>query len=1212
MLILLFAPSLAAGSTFSFSVSAPWSDLPYFDHILLFLGPINNKLALDVMHCVAQSFDQIDDRPFLFSIVTSLLPPDAAALLDAEYEIRAHLPRIQMFRELALSINSTSADLIVAGDAPTFECNHTPTDAIIYGFDLQFNQSKTIVYANLHDETTFRFVMSLAGAGFVLRPISSCGGNSTRLRGFGVEVKQQVTNCDFERNTSSTFFEPENMDGQASWLKEKVGRIERIDARTLRNMDARFVTFLRHYPDVPLPEIMKDVANNWPIFTRIISELDPDTESASEDLVKSERVFAINGRHVNHPDIFSFFEILAEESNLRRLFLEKLNLSDDLFRSAVPSEPSYLLDYRSENVIWLNDLETDAKYLGWSSDIRDLTQPRQQLIQVRKNLANVVFYCDPTQPEALFSLFRMKALLDQGLAIRIGLVPYFSLSQPLSRRMAFAFHSLPGSAAVDWLLNGFLYHGINKDAKTLNNITESQWASQFSRIPSRKIEWNAINRLYSPASPVFQKVRKTHEYLRKTGVKLGTAMLNGRPLVGTTDVQGILFQVQAVLLALGRAAMAKGITELSRIDPLEGQLVLSSVDDEFVAKARGIGLAKMSTEMQSYFIDVASDINWSGNGESLWVYFGPGSKVFNLFMSEISAKFAVNPTKLRDFLGVPDNETILIVNGRIYPRVAIDRAKLQSINRWSTDFFSNYTRRHGIETDVGRFVSRCLIVDWAESGVVRSGLPDELFEGSKVVTFESASRELVGVEVAMNPFSSEFERIAGLLFYLDKRRIARLRLVLLPTASITDGLDSYYRSTFESDYATFDLDEDASAFESAIISPSTWVLDVVNTTFQLDSFHSQGRAEVAEFNLTNLMATGSCFVSNRQLPDGVDFVLRDRSEKVVAKSVALVGGGHWELRANPGEFTLDTGFCSSRYSLSPASAVILIHTFATRDLTVVLHAISDSKSEFRAGPIKTLNVFSVVTGSDSEELLRVTILSICNHTTTPLKFWLFEDLPSPRLKGFFASASQKLGFEYEFVFYNWRRTDPQLRKFLFMDCVLPLDVNRVIYIEPGFVVRSDLNELNQVDLNGKLYGFVPFCETGDRFAEHRFWNSSFWTLFLKGRKFFSSAIFVVDLPRFRQANAGEYLRLIHRELSSKPLSVGHVDDDLLNLFQERSPAAELPADWNWCDVWCAEEGIEGAKAVGICSNPISQQRDTEWVAKNLPEWRKWREMADEM
>jgi hypothetical protein len=69
----------------------------------------------------------------------------------------------------------------------------------------------------------------------------------------------------------------------------------------------------------------------------------------------------------------------------------------------------------------------------------------------------------------------------------------------------------------------------------------------------------------------FLTVPKTDEYLRKTGVKLELAMMNGWLLASISDIQENVFQVSAILISLERNRMAKGITELSKFDRLDGQ-----------------------------------------------------------------------------------------------------------------------------------------------------------------------------------------------------------------------------------------------------------------------------------------------------------------------------------------------------------------------------------------------------------------------------------------------------------------------------------------------------------------------------------------------------------------------------------------------------------------------------------------------------------------
>jgi hypothetical protein len=40
-------------------------------------------------------------------------------------------------------------------------------------------------------------------------------------------------------------------------------------------------------------------------------------------------------------------------------------------------------------MVWFNDIETDAMCENWSTDMRDLVQSHEEVIHVRKNLAQL-------------------------------------------------------------------------------------------------------------------------------------------------------------------------------------------------------------------------------------------------------------------------------------------------------------------------------------------------------------------------------------------------------------------------------------------------------------------------------------------------------------------------------------------------------------------------------------------------------------------------------------------------------------------------------------------------------------------------------------------------------------------------------------------------------------------------------------------------------
>lgn len=104
----------------------------------------------------------------------------------------------------------------------------------------------------------------------------------------------------------------------------------------------------------------------------------------------------------------------------------------------------------------------------------------------------------------------------------------------------------------------------------------------------------------------------------------------------------------------------------------------------------------------------------------------------------------------------------------------------------------------------------------------------------------------------------------------------------------------------------------------------------------------------------------------------------------------------------------------------------------------------------------------------------------------------------------------------------------------------------MIYIDADQVVRSDVKELKEMDLDGAPYAYTPFCDSREDMEGFRFWKTGYWASHLHGRKYHISALYVVDLQRFRRIAAGDRLRGQYQGLSQDPNSLSNLDQDLPN------------------------------------------------------------------
>jgi UDP-glucose:glycoprotein glucosyltransferase len=258
-----------------------------------------------------------------------------------------------------------------------------------------------------------------------------------------------------------------------------------------------------------------------------------------------------------------------------------------------------------------------------------------------------------------------------------------------------------------------------------------------------------------------------------------------------------------------------------------------------------------------------------------------------------------------------------------------------------------------------------------------------------------------------------------------------------------------------------------------------------------------------------------------------------------------------------------------------------------------------------------INIFSVASGHLYERMLNIMMLSVMKHTSHTVKFWFIEQFLSPSFKSFLPHMAAEYGFEYEMVTYKWPhwlrgQTEKQREiwgyKILFLDVLFPLDLDKVIFVDADQIVRTDMYELVQFDLEGAPYGFTPMCDSRTEMEGFRFWKTGYWASFLRGRPYHISALYVVDLLKFRQLAAGDRLRQQYHSLSADPNSLSNLDQDLPNNMQFNLEIKSLPQEWLWCETWCSDESLKDAKTIDLCNNPQTKEPKLERARRQVPEW----------
>ena len=449
----------------------------------------------------------------------------------------------------------------------------------------------------------------------------------------------------------------------------------------------------------------------------------------------------------------------------------------------------------------------------------------------------------------------------------------------------------------------------------------------------------------------------------------------------------------------------------------------------------------------------------------------------------------------------------------------------------------------------------------------------------------------------------------------------------------------------------------------ALDVPPAWLVAPKESVHDLDNIKlsalKEGDNVDAIYELEHILIEGhSRDVTVGPPPRGVQLYLGTEKDPLFADTIIMANLGYFQFKANPGYwklqlqpgrssqiFTIDSAG-QSGYNPQPgdSSTDITLMSFQGKTLyprlsrnpgmetedvleestshTSPTHYLNRA-SKFATSLLSTLglapfrpqhadiNIFSVASGHLYERMLNIMMVSVLRHTKHTVKFWFIEQFLSPSFKASLPHLAAHYNFQYELITYKWphwlRAQSEKQReiwgyKILFLDVLFPTSLDKVIFVDADQIVRTDMYDLVTLDLEGAAYGFTPMCDSRTEMEGFRFWKSGYWANFLRGKPYHISALYVVDLIKFREIAAGDRLRQQYHQLSADPGSLSNLDQDLPNHMQHVLPLKSLPQEWLWCETWCSDESLREARTIDLCNNPQTKEPKLSRARRQVPEW----------
>lgn len=518
------------------------------------------------------------------------------------------------------------------------------------------------------------------------------------------------------------------------------------------------------------------------------------------------------------------------------------------------------------------------------------------------------------------------------------------------------------------------------------------------------------------------------------------------------------------------------------------------------------------------------------------------------------------------------------------------------------------------------------------------------------------SDELLDVQIIIDPITEEAQELISYIPLFAKLPNLSLHIHLRPKPAMKElPIKRFYKgliklNPFElNDKIIFSNVPEKTLFNVGLNTPQRWMVAIEEATTDLDNLKldlTNSYSAYGEFILKHILVEGyAIYYDGEEIlsPAGLPIELIG---DVKSDTNIMANFGYFQLKANPGMWELQIKPYtkgSEIYNLPEPIFVGVVELDGTiispifeknwgmesvNLIEPIIGSSSDNESLFSKWylSIKDLfnsyfveekkqadiNIFTVASGHLYERFLGIMIASVMKQTTHSVKFWLIENYMSPNFKKNLPKLAIEYGFQYELIMYNWplwlnsqreRQRTIWGYKILFLDVLFPQDLKKVIFVDSDQIIRTDLKELIDIDLHGAPYGYTPMGDSREEMEGFRFWKTGYWEKFLGDEyNYHISALYVVDLERFRKIAAGDILRHQYQQLSYDPNSLSNLDQDLPNNLQTILPIYSLPQEWLWCETWCSDESLKDAKTIDLCNNPLTKEPKLDRARRQIKEW----------
>ena len=1082
---------------------------------------------------------------------------------------------------------------------------------------------------NCHQNIDFNLLEKLnVKENCVIRPITKNKGKQI-IGGYGMKLKPFKYSMEYGvRNNNENMFKPDftmEMDNTREFLENITDINDMQPSPEL--LRKSFLSFVDEMKSNKI-KTLKDITHNWPITasyvakTKINQDVEDDFNSFQTGIQQGLNSMVMNGRDIpiSTFDPFTFANSMDEEITIQKTLEKEFDLSKPsikfLTKMEIPKQNFVYDIIKDDKVIWLNNIEKDKRYKKWKRNLSSLFGSLNTIPKIRKNIINIVLIIDPSVKKDFDILLDVYKLICKGYAARFGLILSPNLDDAKSIKINRKLSEIKQLLPI-----------LSKLSMYNSSSIEERFKNAYEEITNQK--WDD----FSDSSANF--VQKQSQWIKYTGIYKSSLWINGELYKEYESIDMIKFYAFESIKKLRETIDVHYSGDILDFIFSHNKVVSKKISKIQELPPITINVIKLNQEKQRKLCNLIKTMKYTQEDSefpyvSLWVYIRRNHKIIqnninSYFNKEHNIPIRISYIDNIDYIEpnmlLPkDYDALLIVNGRIFP-INYDFYDFDILFDWvsSSSITSHFVSSR--ELSFNKHINErerkdlCLfwhmtILSFDANNIKRKHFhPNTFYPDNPAVIISENEDSPINIECVLDPFTDSFQKIIGFLAEIEEMNIADISILLNLPEKLTYIPSSFYRYSIDNSIVFSYLNQ--SVIYSLIPDiPETWMIEQSQADVDLDNIYGKeldNGTYKANYILSNIILEGIAIDDNNMNCNGAYLVLSKQSINLT-DTLVISEHGYWQLKANPGLFKVHA---FNNYEINSKSSIQVVDSFNWKQNTIRLIKTNNSLNNVQDDG--KIHIFAVTSGHLYERLSKIMMISAIKNANTTIKFWFFKNFLSPQFKNTLPLISKLYNIEYELVSYKWphwlrRQTEKQRiawgNKILFLDVLFPLSLKRVIYVDSDQIIRTNMRELMTMDFKGAPYAFTPFCNSRNETEPFRFWKKGYWHEHLKGKPYHISALFAIDLKRFRETNSGDLLRYYYELLSNDINSLANLDQDLPNYAQEKIPIYSLPQNWLWCETWCSDDTMNKAKTIDLCNNPLTKRPKLEIAKTKIPEWQK--------